>query len=506
MLILFALLLVAASLFVSNSIVQRVHQREKNRATQWADAIQKKIELVELTDSTFSRLRAKEREKMQLWIEATKELSKMSTNLDSPADYSFPLQIINQNKDIPVILVDDERNVSGYINLDFDTLDLRQQRPDLAPAQLRKNFEDSLLKLSRIWSQTNAPFTIEVYEGLFMTYYYTDSKLIRDLERDRDSLINSFSRELINNDGLIPVLLIDDSDSSILGSNLSLEGLTPEERNRTLEQFKKANAPIKMTFSNKKQFSLYYLQSEELTQLKYFPLIQFLVVGLFVLIGYLIFSTFRKAEQNKVWAGMAKETAHQLGTPISSLMAWTELLAAQEVDPTYLEEMNKDLERLRKVSERFSKIGSETTLESGDLNGTIQRVVEYFRTRISDKIQLEFEKGERLDVKHNAPLIEWVFENLIKNSVDAIEHSGKISIRFKVVGKRCWIDVEDNGKGIAKKDLKNVFQPGYSTKKRGWGLGLSLVRRIIHEYHKGKIYVLHSQQNKGTTFRIELPL
>jgi signal transduction histidine kinase len=503
-LIAIALGLVGISLFVSNSIVQKVHEREKQRATQWADAIQKKVELVELTDSTFSRLRDREREKMQLWIEATKEVSK-PTALDQNADFTFPFLIINKNTDIPVVLVDDQNTVSGHINIDFSEQDIQQQFPSLSQQEVTQVFEDSLLRLTKDWQKTNKPFTIEIIEGFFMTYYYTDSRQIRQLEKERDSLISSFSTELINNDGLVPVILVDDTRKKILGTNL------PDERvqgdlSSILAQFEQQNEPIVMRFGNNRQLTLYYERSPELMQLQYFPIIQFLIIGLFVLIGYLIFSTFRKAEQNQVWAGMAKETAHQLGTPLSSLLAWTELLDQYEENKAYTPEMRKDIQRLEKVSDRFSKIGSEAKLDQTDIVYTIEQIINYLSPRLSKQVQINFDPEFHPAVPHNAPLMEWVIENLIKNAVDAMEAKGQITIEISKQHKLAHIDITDTGKGIPSNQVKSVFQPGFSTKKRGWGLGLSLVKRIVKEYHKGDVFVLHSELNKGTTFRINLPL
>lgn len=499
-----ALGLVGISLFVSNSIVQKVHEREKQRATQWADAIQKKVELVELTDSTFSRLRDREREKMQLWIEATKEVSK-PTALDQNADISFPFLIINRNTDIPVVLVDDQNNVSGHINIDFTEEDIQKDFPQLSKKEVTKVFEDSLLLLTKNWEKNNKPFTIEIIEGFFMTYYYTDSRQIRLLEKERDSLISAFSKELINNDGLVPVILVDDTRNEILGTNLPYERVQGDLKS-ILAQFEQQNDPIVMRFGNNRQLTLYYERSPELMQLQYFPIIQFLIIGLFVLIAYLIFSTFRKAEQNQVWAGMAKETAHQLGTPLSSLLAWTELLDQNEENKAFTPEMRKDIQRLEKVSDRFSKIGSEAKLDQTDIVFTIEQILNYLSPRLSKQVQITFKPDMHPAVPHNAPLMEWVLENLIKNAVDAMETKGQINIEISKQHKMAFIDITDTGKGIPSNQVKSVFQPGFSTKKRGWGLGLSLVRRIVKEYHKGDVFVLHSEINKGTTFRISLPL
>jgi signal transduction histidine kinase len=499
-----AILFVGVSLLVSNGIVSKVHEREKERATQWADAIKKKVELVQLTNRTFSQLRDKEREKMTLWIDATKEVSK-PTALDLNTDFSFPFQIINQNKNIPVILVDNENQVSGYVNLDFDTTAIRKNSPEASAKEIIKYFDDSLFSLTQQWRLLNPPFTIEVYEGLFMTYFYGDSKALLRLEEERDSLLASFNRDLINNEGLVPVLLYDVTGDSVIGSNLLAEQVsTKSAMEKTRNKLGAINLPIEILVGEKEELLLYYDSSSELKQLKYFPYIQFIIIGLFIFIGYLIFSTFRKAEQNKVWAGMAKETAHQLGTPLSSLMAWTELLDENKDNLSITTEMRKDITRLEKVTDRFSKIGSTSKLNENDILTTIENILVYLRPRISNKVEITFKQPQFIGVPHNAPLLEWVIENIVKNAVDAMEAKGKIEISISTDLHFAHIDIKDNGKGIDKKQLLTVFQPGFSTKQRGWGLGLSLVKRIVNEYHKGRVFVLSSELGKGTTFRISL--
>ena len=503
-LIAIALILVGVSLFISNSIVAKVGERERDRVEQWADAIKKKLELVKLTDRTFTKLRDKELREMSLWIDATKEVSK-ETPLDQIPDYTFPLKIIRENKDIPVILFDNERTISGYINLGFDTSDLRTQFSRLTDLEISKLFDDSLRSLANTWQRRNPSFTVEVYQGLFMTYVYNDSREITRLEKERDSLLTSFNKELINNDGLVPVLLMDEASDSIIGSNLPAQELKKERLGQTIKELKLQNEPLVIDFQNGQRNILYFDNSKELKQLQYFPYIIFFMIGLFVLIGYLIFSTFRKAEQNQVWAGMAKETAHQLGTPLSSLMAWIQLLESQGTDPMITLEMQKDVDRLETITDRFSKIGSGGKLVEADICRTIHRVMDYLRPRISDKVQIRLNCDREIIARHNPSLMEWVIENIVKNAVDAMEGKGHLEITAHNAPGWIYIDIRDSGKGIPPKQLKAIFQPGFSTKQRGWGLGLSLVQRIVKEYHHGKVFVLHSEPNEGTTFRIALP-
>ncbi len=504
-LLLVAIVLVGLSLFVSNNIVSKVSDREKQKATQWADAIKKKLELVQLTTSIFKQLREKERQEMNVWVSATKELSKPSP-LDQIPDFSFPLSIIEQNKDIPVILLEGEKNVSGSVNLDFDTSYFRKINPNYTKKELNHLFEDSLIALAKVWRLKNEPFTVEVYEGLFMTYVYDDSKEIAQLEREKDSILNDFNQELINNTDMVPVVLVEDASQKIIGSNLPAVQLDSVHLKTTLNQLKKENKPIQINFNDGKSYSLYFDDSPELKRLVYFPYIQFIIIGLFIIIGYIIFSTFRKAEQNQVWAGMAKETAHQLGTPISSLMAWVELLKAKDYDTMVTQEMEKDIYRLTKVTERFSKIGSGAKLEPGNLYLTVKGVIDYLKSRISDKIEIHITGETEIECAHNAPLMEWVIENITKNAIDAMENTGTLTITLSQAPEWAHIDIKDTGKGLLPNQFKSIFKPGFTTKKRGWGLGLSLVRRIVKDYHKGKVFVKESVINEGTTFRISIPL
>jgi signal transduction histidine kinase len=241
--------------------------------------------------------------------------------------------------------------------------------------------------------------------------------------------------------------------------------------------------------------------------MQYYPLIQLILIAVFLLTAYLVFSSSRRAEQNRVWVGMAKETAHQLGTPLSSLMAWVELLDAQDVDKSMLVEMKKDVKRLHTVTDRFSKIGSQPELTSADIGLALHNTLGYMRPRISKQVVLSLEGAngdEPINARFNASLFSWVLENLLRNSVDAMEGKGTIKLSLSKNSGKIQIDIEDSGKGISREIVKNVFSPGFTTKKRGWGLGLSLTKRIIEDYHGGKISLLRTEPGVGTTFRIIL--
>jgi two-component system, sporulation sensor kinase D len=274
-----------------------------------------------------------------------------------------------------------------------------------------------------------------------------------------------------------------------------------------LDYMKSQHDPIRLTVLNE-PWLVYYKDSPLLTQLKIFPYIQLSVIAIFLMVAYTAFSSSRKSEQNQVWVGLAKETAHQLGTPISSLMAWIELIKDKfnaEDDPL-LAEMENDVKRLEIVADRFSKIGSKPKLETHPVYDVVKDFVDYFRVRVSDKISFELTGNRRLLAGLNIPLFDWVLENLLKNAVNAIDSTGsiKVNISGSRAKKQVYIDVSDTGKGIPRSKFETVFQPGYTTRKRGWGLGLSLTKRMIQNYHNGQIFVRDSELGKGTTFRIVL--
>ncbi|MBW4890209.1 HAMP domain-containing histidine kinase [Mucilaginibacter sp. HMF5004] len=275
-----------------------------------------------------------------------------------------------------------------------------------------------------------------------------------------------------------------------------------------LDYMKSQHEPIRInTFSNQ-YWLVYYQDSVLLTQLKVFPYIQLSVIAVFLLVAYTAFNTSRKSEQNQVWVGLAKETAHQLGTPISSLMAWIELMKDKfnaEDDPL-IAEMENDVKRLEIVADRFSKIGSKPKLELHPVYAVVKDYVDYFKVRVSNKIHFELVGDETFEAGLNIPLFDWVLENLLKNAVNAIDETGNIRVEISAhaTKRQVFIDISDTGKGIPRSKFLAVFQPGYTTRKRGWGLGLSLTKRIIENYHNGQIFVKDSEVGKGSTFRIIL--
>ncbi len=353
-------------------------------------------------------LYGEERNKMEVWAEAMRSLSMADEN----TDLNLVLKVIEENKTIPVIVMDRNNEATEFRNIELKG----------------NNYDDSLANATKM------------------------------------------GREMMASGRVVKINLASD------------------------------NADDENEFIN-----VCYDDSVMLKRLSSWPYIQLGVVMVFVVIAIFALLTSKRAEQNKVWVGLSKETAHQLGTPISSLMAWTEILKENYPDDELLPEMDKDVQRLQLIADRFSKIGSMPETVPSSLTDIMNHVVDYMNRRTSAKVNMvrDFPEGD-IFVKINASLFEWVIENLCKNAVDAMEGAGTITLFMREVENRVVVEVSDTGKGIRKKDIRNVFTPGFTTKKRGWGLGLSLAKRIVEEYHKGKIFVKNSEIGKGTTFRIEL--
>lgn len=308
----------------------------------------------------------------------------------------------------------------------------------------------------------------------------------------------------------IPIIETDENDNP-LGGGLNLDSLRINDINylkEKVKEFKKKHEPIILEV-NKDPLIInkyYYGDSALLTEVRYYPLVQLLIVALFIFIVVYTISVRNKSTQNQVWAGMAKETAHQLGTPLSSLQGWVEMLKEKETDLSITTEMEKDVDRLKLISDRFGKIGSSPKLEEKNIIEQINNMVAYIKRRAPDKVNFAIDTGghEIITAKVSGPLFDWVVENLLKNALDAMEGKGSIMIKIKKERDEVLIDVTDTGKGISKRNINKVFKPGFTTKKRGWGLGLSLSKRIIEQYHKGHLIVKQSEPGKGTTFRIVL--
>lgn len=342
-----------------------------------------------------------------------------------------------------------------------------------------------------LWAHAMERVNREVLSGTIQT----QDPLVEDLISNNNNIpfiITNQDLEVVNYSHLIPEEVIDH----------------PDRLRRQIEKFTKENTPrtVRFWWTDSYYYIIFYGKSALLKSLYYFPYIQLLVIAAFITLGFIAFRSSKHDEQNRVWIGLAKETAHQLGTPTSSLLGWLEYLRAQDIDQSAVDEMQKDLAHLMKIVDRFSKIGSETPLTPANINEVVGESVMYFRKRIPRNVTLDYNGLAIAPVQANinSALFEWVVENLMKNSLDALQGHGTIDVKISSDDRNVMIDVRDTGKGIPKSNWKRIFEPGFTTKTRGWGLGLSLSRRIVEEYHQGKIFVVDSEIGKGTTIRILL--
>ena len=321
---------------------------------------------------------------------------------------------------------------------------------------------------------------------------------------------NALATRIIQENSTIPIILTNEV-GEIIGSRNIHESidLGTKHLQMHLERMKNAHEPIQIEVKMNNEVILtqylYYEDSYLLKQLRYYPALQLLVIFLFILVSYIAFSRSRRSEQNQVWAGMAKETAHQIGTPLSSMMAWIEILREKPDLDNITTELDKDIKRLETITERFSKIGSKPKLQLVNISDVLMNTVSYLQHRLSDKVTITLNtENPQIHVPLNAVLFEWVIENICKNAVDAMKGEGQISIDLFETDDYLKVHISDTGKGIPKNTFKSIFKPGFTSKKRGWGLGLSLTKRIIEDYHSGRIYVKSSEINKGSTFCISM--
>ena len=360
-----------------------------------------------------------------------------------------------------------------------------------------------LIGVGSLWYTSKLVNQIEVTERQKMELWAEAVKIMNLADFETDL---AFPFSVIENNTHIPVILTDSMRNILNHKNLDSTRIgDPVYLQRQLEHARIENDSLVINLGDTEKQYLYYRDSILLRKLILFPYVQLGVIILFILVSYIAFSISRKAEQNEVWTGMSKETAHQLGTPISSLMGWMELLKQSELDPATVEEIQKDARRLEKITDRFSKIGAKPALQATDLNRILADSLAYIRTRGSDSIEYRLDLPEKpIITPLNDTLFEWVIENLCKNAMDSIQGEGRVILHAVETGSHVIIDVEDSGKGIAKSRFKTIFKPGYTTKRRGWGLGLSLSKRIIETYHNGRIFVLSSDPGESTIIRIML--
>lgn len=478
-----------ATVWYTNRLAAKISREEQYNARLWAEAIARKAKLVRYTKELFTKLAADERKKVNIYAQSTKFI----LTTDNNELLTFFNDIITSNTDIPAILTDDKGNILGARNIE---LPQGIATFNALPADILRDFS--------------------VYEPIVVDYrfsknfiYYKDSNLFAKLKQTLHDLVETFISEVVVNTASAPVILTDEKLNPIDFGNIDSSLIADKGSYlKLLKQMQSAHEPIEADLGEGVKRFIYYDDSTTLKQLRIFPFVQLGVFAAFLLLSYIAFSNARKAEQNLVWVGMAKETAHQLGTPISSLAGWVEVLREMEGmkgNEKILDEFDSDIQRLTLVADRFSKIGSVPQLQKESALETITRNVHYMQKRASSKVKMTVHCPQDVQIAINPQLFDWVLENLLKNALDAMDGEGEINIELKCDNKQVFIDVHDTGKGIPKGKFNTIFEPGYSTKRRGWGLGLSLTKRIVEEYHNGKIFVKNSELGKGTTFRIILP-
>jgi cell division protein FtsI/penicillin-binding protein 2 len=334
---------------------------------------------------------------------------------------------------------------------------------------------------------------------------FAQKELNRNMDLDTD--FGELTIQVLSSNTTTPMIRVND-DGSINHNNIDEEKAKDSLYiQKLIKQFKNENQPLEVKYGDRVYSTIYYGNSPLLNKLKYYPLALLLIIFLFGAVVYFFYRSSKIATQNKLWTGMAKETAHQIGTPLSSLVGWTEILRSEHVNPSYLLEIEKDINRLQTITDRFSKIGSVPALEKADIVTETVESYEYLKARSSNLIDFEISAPETaIYVNLNKQLYSWTIENLVKNAIDAMKGKGKLKVAIIQDANFVKINVTDSGKGISKNLFNKIFEPGFTSKKRGWGLGLSLAKRIIEDYHKGRIKVLHSEIGKGTTMQISLKL
>jgi len=486
LLFILAAIIIGVSIFYTNIVVNKFAQQEQKNVRLWATAVHRKARLVKYTEGFFNKLQEQERKRVELLAEVYNQLLKD----DTVSDLTFYLDIISNNNTIPVILTDEKGKILNTKNLEAD---------DDTLSYLTGKLQDDF----SLYDPIEVPYTQTRRNYL----YYKDSKFFKELKEVLNNYISSFMEEVALNSSSVPVIITDSTKRSVIqfGNLNDIRMSDPVYVRQKLKEMDRENTPIKVTFGDQGTSYIFYKDSDLLTIMRFFPLAQILIIAVFFIVAYLLFSYSRKSEQNRVWAGMAKETAHQIGTPLSSIMAWMELLKLGEgTADQAADEIEKDIRRLEVITERFSKIGSVPKLEQNNLVQIIYDSVAYLRPRSPKKISYLIDVAEDVEISIpvNSSLFSWVIENVCKNAIDAMGGVGTILINIKEESKNIFIDVSDTGRGISRTEQKDIFNPGYTSKKRGWGLGLSLSKRIIRDYHKGKIFVKSSTVGTGTTFRI----
>ena len=480
-----AIVIISISIYYTNFLVKRFAEQETKQIEMWAEAVQSHAELMNYTKKFFNEVSEQEQKRVQLLAKAYESFLEAGPNENT----SIYLDIIQSNISIPVVIIDNNRKIDLSINMPEHLKD-------------KKNFDEEMQKEFNVYQ----PIKIDLF-GKTEWLIYNESLIYTELKGVLDDLFKLFINDVTDNAVGAPVIIVDSTDNRILAyGNLDSTKMQDKQFvDNQIHIMQEENFPIKVNYIDNNKVYIYYRSSDLLLQMRFYPIVQILIFALFALLAYLLFSYMRRSEQNQVWAGMAKETAHQIGTPLSSLMGWVELLKMEEKPFIGTSEMEYDIDRLNTITERFSKIGSIPTLEPTDVVAAVDKTMKYLQHRFSSKFEFDIQLPVReIVIPLNAALFSWVLENLTKNAIDAMTDKGKLTVELTEDATNVFIDITDTGKGLPRSMYTQIFKPGYTSKKRGWGLGLSLAKRIVENYHKGKIFVKNSVVGQGTTLRIVL--
>ena len=486
-LILMALSIVLAlfALWQVQNVASQVRESEEAKIRLWANAIAQRNRISSATQQFFQQATLDEHRKMQLYTDILQSFNDPNQNIDLRFSLAYVNYIIDSAR-TPIIITTAKDSIITV------------------PQELSgQKLEGPLLEEY----SKNPPFKYRLY-GMPMTLYYKESQYYTQLRQVLNRFTRSFLTDITNNTVFVPVIIADSTRTQVIamGNIDSSEVSTPAKLLPRLEQMASVNDPIEIALPDNSHAYVYYENSPLLRSLRWVPLLYLVIAIVLLLVSYYIFRTTRTMEQNRIWVGLAKETAHQLGTPLSSLMAWTEYLKGKEFSDEYAAEVGKDLQRLETITHRFSKIGSVPELKEESVEEAVRAAIGYLQSRAPRKVQfvVSFPEDEPFIAPLNGYLFQWVIENLCKNAIDAMEGAGTVTIMGSQDARNIYIDISDTGKGMSPSVQKRIFDSGFTTKSRGWGLGLPLARRIVNQYHRGRLFLKYSVPGQGTTFRIVL--
>ena len=483
-LLLLSIVLALFALWQVENVAQQVRQSEESKIRLWANAIAQRNRMTSVTHQFFQEATLDEQRKIRLYTDILESFN----DPDQSTDLRFSLAYVNYIVDsakTPIIITRDDSVIT-------------------VPSELAgQKLQGSLLKEY----SSNPPFHYRLW-GMPMTLYYKESQNYTQLRDMLSSFSRSFMEEITNNSVIVPVVIVDSCRSHLIAhGNIDPSDIdTPDKLASRLQSMESMNDPIEIALPDNSTAYIYYENSQLLKTLRWVPLFYFFIALVLLIVAYYLFRTTRTMEQNRIWVGLAKETAHQLGTPISSLTGWTQYLRGKEFSDQYACEVEKDLQRLETITHRFSKIGSVPELQDENVRDAVESAINYLQSRAPKKVKfvLSFPDDETFIAPLNSYLFQWVIENLCKNSIDAMEGSGTITIVASQDARTIYLDVSDTGRGMSKSVQRKIFDSGFTTKSRGWGLGLPLARRIVNQYHRGRLYLKYSVPGQGSCFRIEL--